>query len=123
MALFQFKCGEMNMNSKMMFDFEGYAVGVVEDAGGQVWFKAGDLCRLAGFSSKPRRILKWQIDRNCIHWFDVTDARGRTRVKAHVNVQGMTILTTLSPNPRAYRLRKWILSCVLPSLSKRAKRV
>ena len=111
------------MHMNMMFDFEGYVVGVVVDTAGQVWFKAGDLCRLFGFSSKPRQILKWQLDRADTHWFELTDGRGRSRVKAHINLQGVTILSRLSPNPRAHRLKKWILSCVLPSLSRRAKMV
>lgn len=110
-------------NKKLLFDFEGHAIGVVIDAGGQVWFKAKDVCGLSGFSSKPHKILKWHVDREYIHWFELVDGRGRTRVKAHVSVMGMTILTEFSPNPRAHRLKKWILSCVLPCLAKRAKRV
>lgn len=109
------------LKESMIFSFDDFAVGVVVDTTGTVWFKAEDICWLSGFRSKPRKILDRDVDREDIEWFEVTDVRDRTRVKAHVNVHGMSVLTSLSKDPRAKRLQEWILSRLLPSISKMGK--
>ncbi|MBF0437447.1 MAG: hypothetical protein HQL77_19080 [Magnetococcales bacterium] len=107
------------MHEAMVFDFEGYIVGVVLDENGQAWFKAGDVCRLSGFCSKPKKILKWHCNPDNTKKFEATDGRERTRIKAYLNLRGTTLLTDMSPNPRANRLKQWILTGVMPTLQKR----
>lgn len=103
-------------NNVMVFSFEGFAVGVLVDPTGKVWFKAEDVCGLSGFCSKTRKILERHVEQEDVQWFEVTDGRERTRVKAHINVRGLEILTSLSSDPRANRLRQWILFRIIPTL-------
>ncbi|MGC9215952.1 BRO-N domain-containing protein [Acidithiobacillus sp.] len=98
------------------FQFEAYAVRVVTDDDGQVWFNANDVC-LALEYLNPRKAIADHVDPEDVTKRDTLTGGGQ-QLQNHVNESGLYALIFGSTKPAAKRFKRWVTSAVLPTIRK-----
>jgi len=79
------------MQEIVPFDFQGAAVRVVLDDGGDPWFHGNDVCVVLGYSN-PRKAIADHVDVDDVTKRDTIDSLGRTQQVNHVNESGIYAL-------------------------------
>jgi prophage antirepressor-like protein len=107
----------MSRQQIVPFDFQGAAVRVVLDDGGDPWFHGNDVCVVLGYSN-PRKAIADHVDVDDVTKRDTIDSLGRTQQVNHVNESGIYALIFGSNKPEAKVFKRWITREVLPTLRK-----
>lgn len=99
-------------NKVTMFDFDGSDVRVIEDAKGEPWFLAKDICDILGLTNPTMALSNLDEDERAK--FNL----GRQGDANIINESGMYSLVMTSRKPEAKKFKKWVTSEVLPSIRK-----
>ncbi|GII98357.1 phage antirepressor protein KilAC domain-containing protein [Sediminihabitans luteus] len=95
------------------FDFDGTAVRVVTDEGGEPWFVLADLCRILGLVQPGAVARRLADDEKGVR---LTHTPGGEQQMLHVNEAGMWTVILRSDSPAAEPVRRWVTHEVLPTI-------
>jgi prophage antirepressor-like protein len=112
------------MQEVVPFDFQGKSVRVIQDAEGNLWWVATDVCKVLGIANPSDAIkrldddekMTLEISESLINHGLSNNAPG-TRLNL-VNEPGLYHLILRSNKPEAKEFRRWITHEVIPSLRK-----
>jgi len=106
----------MSMQQIVPFDFQGAAVRVVLDDGGEPWFHGKDVCVVLGYVN-PRKAIIDHVDAEDVTKRDTLTAGG-IQHQNYINESGIYALIFGSIKPEAKAFKRWITHEVLPALRK-----
>lgn len=103
-------------NNVLDFQFEGHDVRAIA-IDGEPWFVGKDVAEALGYS-KPRNVLKTNVDEDDALKWGVIDKLGRKQNMTIINESGLYSLILSSKLESAKKFKKWVTSEVLPSIRK-----
>ncbi len=114
MASDQFTSNSSN-NQIVLFSFEGNRVRTLQDANGEVWFVAADVCKVLDIINVSQAVNRLDADEKGIC---SNDTLGGTQQVAIVNEPGLYSLVMGSRKPEAKSFKRWIAHEVIPAIRK-----
>ncbi len=103
-------------NQIVPFSFEDQPIRTIQGADGEVWFVAGDVCKVLGIINVSDALSRLDGDER--HDIAFTDTIGRLVKMNVVNESGLYTLILRSNKPEVKAFKRWVTHEVLPSIRK-----
>ncbi|MEI7667209.1 MAG: BRO family protein [Synechococcaceae cyanobacterium ELA263] len=98
--------------------FEGHPIRVSTDQRGEAWFVAADVCTALAQYPIARALATLKEEEHCLHSEEGPGSEGLTL--ALINEAGLLRLLLMGESPTAWRMRRWLIHELLPSLDRSA---
>jgi prophage antirepressor-like protein len=102
------------------YSFEGHRIRVSTDEQGEAWFAAADVAVALGQHPIARALASLKEEEHCLHSQEGPGSEGCTL--ALISEDGLFRLLVMGESPTAWRMRRWLIHDLLPSLERPAGR-
>jgi prophage antirepressor-like protein len=104
------------MPNLIPFDFQGAEIVAIQDAEGNPWWKASDVCQQCDIKNVSKACERLDPDEKAV--ITLSDSAGRPQDMLVVNEPGLYTLALGSRKPQAKVFRRWITHEVVPQIRK-----
>ena len=102
------------------YSFEGHRIRVSTDEHGEAWFAAADVAVALGQHPIARALATLKKEEHCLHSQEGPGSEGCTL--ALISEDGLFRHLVRSDSPTAWRMRRWLIHELLPTLERPAVR-